>query len=149
MTKSALGLILALTGITLSAGACPDLSGAWACKTSDDQTYHATVTQTEIPSGQLYRIKDTDGSDAEYRADGIKRTSVDGNTVWSDLVTCKNNSAVEAVSEIRNSEDNFEGKITQSLTKSSATTLKLRSVIWIKFQGVSDTKVMTTNCRRP
>ncbi|MCM2278755.1 MAG: hypothetical protein NDJ89_11830 [Oligoflexia bacterium] len=98
-----------------TAAACPDLSGKWNCRNSDESLSALEVVQESIPNGILYRVTDQTGATVEYPADGVLHAYVKGDYSSTILVTCFEDRTIESVQEFKNDKIGLFGTIEQRI----------------------------------
>ena len=143
-------LLLAALFVSTSAFACPDLSGTWSCKDSDNAQSKITVTQEAIPDGTVYHITDdASGKTEDLYADGKPHDVQAEHYTGTMTAVCHNDMSIDAHVDFANPEYNLMGTADVSVIKvddnnfTTATTVK-----YSINKGAETTKLMSASCTK-
>ncbi len=143
-------LLSAALLVSTSAFACPDLTGTWSCKDTDNTESTITVTQEAIENGTLYHITDSaSGKSEDIHADGVARPVETQDYKGTMTATCTSATRIDARVEFENASYGLVGTADAVVELAGPQTLTTSTTVSYSLnKGAPQTKSMAATCTR-
>lgn len=143
-------LLLTALLVSTSAFACPDLTGTWQCKDTDNTESTITVSQEAIQNGTLYHITDSNGKAEDIHADGVARPVETAEYKGTMTATCTSATRIDAHVDFENASYGLTGKADAVVELTAPTTLTTSTTVSYSLNGgAPQVKSMAASCTRP